>query len=146
DIEKLITDPVEDKLKTVSNVVDITSTSQEDYSMVIVEFDEGITVDQAKQKVKDEIDSETASEDWPTFNGAKVEPNVFELSISEEMPILNINISGDYTVEKLKEFAEYLQDEIENLPEIKKADIRGAQAKEVEIAVDIYKMMASKVT
>ena len=72
DIEKLITDPVEDKLKTVSNVVEITSTSQEDYSMVVVEFDEGITVDQAKQKVKDEIDSETAGEDWPTFNGAKV--------------------------------------------------------------------------
>ena len=104
DIEKLITDPLEDKLKTVSNVVEITSTSQEDYSMVIVEFDESITVDQAKQKVKDEIDSETSGEDWPTFNGAKVEPNVFELSMSEEMPILNINISGDYPVEKLKEF------------------------------------------
>ena len=61
DIEKLITDPLEDKLKTVSNVVEITSSSQEDYSMVIVEFDEDITVDQAKQKVKDEIDSETAA-------------------------------------------------------------------------------------
>ncbi len=146
DIEKLITDPIEDKLKTVSNLVDITSTSQEDYSMVIVEFDEGISVDQAKQKVKDEIDSETSSEDWPTFNGAKVEPNVFELSLSEEMPILNINISGDYTVEKLKEFAEILQDDIEDLSEIKKADIRGAQDKEVEVAVDIYKMMSSKVT
>ena len=146
DIEKLITDPVEDKLKTVSNVVEITSTSQEDYSMVVVEFDEGITVDQAKQKVKDEIDSETAGEDWPTFNGAKVEPNVFELSMSEEMPILNINISGDYPVEKLKEFGEYLQDEIEELIEIKKVDIRGAQEKEVEVAVDIYKMMASQVS
>lgn len=146
DIEKLITDPLEDKLKTVSNVVEITSSSQEDYSMLVVEFDESITVDQAKQKVKDEIDSETASEDWPTFNGAKVEPNVFELSMSEEMPILNINISGDYPVEKLKEFAEYLQDEIENLIEIKKVDIRGAQEKEVEVAVDIYKMMASKVS
>ena len=115
DIEKLITDPLEDKLKTVSNVVEITSTSQEDYSMVVVEFDEDITVEQAKQKVKDEIDSETSGEDWPTFNGAKVEPNVFELSMSEEMPILNINISGDYPVEKLKEFGEYLQDEIEDL-------------------------------
>ena len=40
DIEKLITDPIEDKLKTVSNIVEITSTSQEDYSIVIVEFDE----------------------------------------------------------------------------------------------------------
>ena len=146
DIEKLITDPLEDKLKTVSNVVEITSTSQEDYAMLMVEFDENITVEQAKQKVKDEIDSETASEDWPTFNGAKVEPNVFELSLSEEMPILNINISGDYTIEKLKDYAEYLQDQIEDLPEIKKADIRGAQEKEVEVAVDIYKMMAAKVT
>jgi len=146
DIEKLITDPLEDKLKTVSNVVEITSTSQEDFSMVIVEFDESITVEQAKQKVKDEIESETSSEDWPTFNNAKVEPNVFELSMSEEFPILNINISGDYPVDKLKGFAEYLQDEIEDLPEIKKADIRGAQDKEVEVAVDIYKMMAAQVS
>ena len=66
--------------------------------------------------------------------------------MSEEMPILNINISGDYPVYKLKEFGEYLQDEIEDLPEIKKADIRGAQDKEVEVAVDIYKMMAAKVS
>ena len=146
DVEKLITDPLEDRLRTVSNVVEITSTSQEDYSMVIVEFDENISVDDAKQKVKDEIDTETSGEDWPTFNGAKVEPNAFELSISEEFPILNINISGDYPVIRLKEFAEYLEDEIENLPEIKQVDIRGAQEKEVEIAVDIYKMMAAQVS
>ncbi|KJD35192.1 copper transporter [Tamlana sedimentorum] len=146
DIEKLVTDPLEDQLKTVSNVVEITSTSTEDYSMVIVEFDENLTVEQAKQKVKDEIESETAGEDWPTFNGAKVEPDVFELSLSEEMPILNINISGDYTVEKLKEYGEFLQDEIEDLLEIKEVAIRGAQEKEVEVAVDIYKMTAAKVT
>ena len=145
DIEKLITDPLEDKLKDVSNVVEITSTSQEDYAMIVVEFDEKLTVEAAKQKVKDEIDSETSGEDWPTFNGAKVEPNVFDLSMSEEIPILNINISGNYTVEKLKEFGEYLEDEIEDLDEIKKVDIRGAQEKEVEVAVDVYKMMASKV-
>ncbi len=146
DIEKLITDPIEDKLKTVSNVVEITSTSQEDVSMVIVEFDENISVEAAKQKVKDQIDTETSSEDWPTFNGAKVEPNVFDLSMSEEFPILNINITGDYPVKKLKEFGEYLQDEIESLDEIKQVDIRGAQEKEVEVAVDIYKMMAAKVS
>jgi len=146
DIEKLITDPIEDELKTVSNVVEITSTSQEDYSMIIVEFDENISVEGALQKVKDEVDSKTAGEDWPTFNGAKVEPNVFDLSMSEEIPILNINISGDYPVDKLKEYGEYLEDEIEGLLEIKQVDIRGAQEKEVEVAVDIYKMMAAKVS
>ena len=146
DIEKLITEPLEDKLKMISNVVKIESTSQEDYSMIMVEFDENITVDQAKQKVKDEIDTETSTEDWPTFNGAKVEPGVMDISMSEQIPIININLSGDYPVEKLKEYGEYLEDEIEDLPEIKEVDIRGVQKKEVEIAVDIYKMMASKVS
>ena len=146
DIEKLITIPLEDKLKTLSNVVKINSTSQEDISSIVVEFDEDIDVEFAKQKVKDEIETETSGEDWPIFNGAKVEPNVFALSMSEEIPILNINISGDYPIGKLKEYGEYLEDEIENLPEIKKVDIRGAQIREVEVAVDIYKMMAAKVS
>ena len=146
DIERLITDPLEDKLKNISNVVEITSTSQEDYAIITVEFDEDISVEAAKQKVKDEVDSEKASEDWPTFNGAKVEPNVFDLNISEEIAIMNINLTGDYPVEKLKAYGEYLEDLIEDLPQIKKVDIRGAQEKEVEIAVDVYKMMASKVS
>jgi multidrug efflux pump len=146
DIERLITDPLEDKLKNISNVVEITSTSQEDYAIITVEFDEDISVEAAKQKVKDEVDSEKASEDWPTFNGAKVEPNVFDLNLSEEIAIMNINLTGDYPVEKLKDYGEYLEDLIEDLPQIKKVDIRGAQEKEVEIAVDVYKMMASKVS
>lgn len=146
DIERLIVDPLEDKLQNISGVVEIISTAQEDYAIITVEFEETFTVAEAKQKVKDEVDSETSNEDWPTFNGAKVEPNVFDLSISEETPILNVNISGDYKVEQLKEYAEYLQDEIEALKEIKAADIRGAQEKEVQVAVDVYKMMAAKIS
>ncbi len=146
DIERLITDPLEDRLKNVSNVVEITSTSQEDYAIITVEFDEDITVEQAKQKVKDEVDTEKASEDWPTFNGAKVEPNIFDLNLAESFPIMNVNFTGDYPVEILKDYAEYLEDEIENLPQIKQVDIRGAQKREVEVAVDVYKMMAAKVS
>jgi multidrug efflux pump len=146
DVERLLTDPLEDRLKNLSNVVEITSTSQEDYSMIVVEFDEDITVENAKQRVKDEVDSEKAGEDWPIFNNAKVEPNVFDLNLSESFPIMNVNLTGDYPVDKLKEYAEYLEDKIEDLPEIKGVDIRGAQDKEVEVAVDIYKMMAAKVS
>ncbi len=146
DVERLITDPLEERLKNVSNVVEITSTSQEDYSIITVEFDEEISVESAKLKVKDEVDGEKASEDWPTFNNAKVEPNIFDLNLSESFPIMNVNFTGDYPVEKLKEFAEYMQDEVEDLPQIKEVSIRGAQEKEVEIAVDIYKMMAAKVS
>ncbi|WP_282159999.1 efflux RND transporter permease subunit [Ulvibacterium marinum] len=146
DMERLVTDPLEDRLKNLSNVVETISTSQEDYSIITVEFDEEITVEQAKQNVKDEVDVEKAGEDWPTFNGAKVEPNIFDLNLAESFPIMNVNFTGDYPVEKLKEYAEYLEDEIENLQEIKEVDIRGAQEKEVEVAVNVYKMMAAKVS
>ena len=146
DIERLIIDPLEEELRNVSNVVKVLSTSQEDYGIITVEFDEKITVESAKQKIKDKIDAKTSGEDWPTFNGAKVEPSVFDLNMSEEVPIVNINIKGDYPTDKLKLFGEYLEDKIEALDEIKQVDIRGAQEKEVEIAVDIYKMMASRVS
>ena len=112
DIERLVTDPLEDRLKNVSNVVEITSTSQEDYSMIVVEFDEEILVENAKQKVKDEVDGEKAGEDWPIFNGAKVEPNVFDLNITESIPIMNVNLTGDYPVEQLKEYGKSLEADI----------------------------------
>src|SRR5690606_3244175 len=109
--------------------------------------DEDITVEDAKQKVKDKVDKVKADTEWPTLDGgAKVEPNTFDLNIAEEFPILNVNLTGDFTSEKLKEFAEYLEDRIERLPQIKEAAIRGAEDKEVEIAVDIYKMAAAQVS
>lgn len=146
DIERFVTDPIEDGIKGISNVVEVLSTSQDDYSLVSLEFDEDIDVDLAKQKVKDEIDAVVSSEDWPTFNNAKLEPTVFNLNFSEEMPILNVSIQGDYPTDKLKEYAEILEERIEQLDEIKAVDIRGAQEKEVEIAVDIRKMMASQIS
>ena len=146
DIERLVIDPLEDRIKNISNVTKFTSTSQEDYGMIMVEFEESITIAEAKVRVQNEVDIEKASDDWPVFNGAKVEPNVFDLNIAESQPIMNVNLKGDYTTEQLKSYAEYLEDAIEDLPQIKEVDIRGAQDKEVEIAVDVYKMMASKVS
>ena len=147
DVEKFITEPLEEEFNNIAGVNDISSTTFQDYSLVIVEFDEDILVDAARQKVKDKVDQQKAATTWPTLdNGAKVEPNVFDLNISEEMPILNVNLTGDYPVQQLKEYAEYLQDRIELLPQIKEASIRGAEEMEVEIAVDPHKMTASQVS
>lgn len=147
DVEKFITEPLEEEFNDVAGVKEITSSTFQDYSLVIVEFEEDVEVESAKTQIKDKVDLVKAETTWPTLdNGGKVEPNVFDLNISEEMPILNINLTGDYTVQQLKEYAEYLQDRIELLPQIKEASIRGAEEMEVEIAVDIYKMTASKVS
>ncbi|WP_203294607.1 efflux RND transporter permease subunit [Luteirhabdus pelagi] len=147
DVEKFITEPLEEEFSDIGGVKEITSTTLQDYSIVIVEFEEDIEIPTAKQRVKDKVDLVKAETTWPTMdNGAKVEPNVFDLNLSEEQPILNINLTGDYPTQQLKDYAEYLQDKIELLPQIKEASIRGAEDMEVEIAVDIYKMTASKVS
>ena len=146
DIERLIVDPLEEVLRGVSNMVNLTSKSEEDFAAITIEFDENITIDIAKQKTKDLVDGVVSGPDWPIFNNAKVEPSIFEFDFSELIPMLNISLVGDFPIEKLKEYAEFLEEKIERLPQIKAVDIRGIQEFEVEVAVDIYKMTASKIS
>ena len=106
-----------------------------------------MTIEEAKTRVKDKVDAVKALQDWPTLDGGvKVEPNVFDLNISEIMPVAQINLKGDFTQEQLKKFAEDLQDRIEEFPEVKEATLLGVQDKEVEVAVDVFKMMAAEVS
>lgn len=147
DVEKLVIKPLEKEFKNISGVEKITSSSFQDYGMIIVEFADKVTIEDAKVKIKDKVDFAKADTDWPNLdNGSKVEPNVFELNISEEVPILNINLKGNYTTQQLKKYGELLQDDIEEIPEVKKVDILGVDDKEVEIAVDIFKMTAAQVS
>jgi multidrug efflux pump len=147
DVEKLVIKPLEKEFKNISGVEKITSSSFQDYGMIIVEFADKVTIDAAKTKIKDKVDVVKADPNWPNLdNGSKVEPNVFELNISEEVPILNINLQGNYTTQQLKKYGELLQDDIEEVPEVKKVDILGVDDKEVEIAVDIFKMTAAQVS
>ena len=147
DVEKLVIKPLEKEIKNISGVTKVTSSSFQDYGMIIAEFDDNVTIDAAKVKIKDKVDNAKAQTDWPNLdNGSKVEPNVFELNISEEVPILNINLQGNYTTQQLKKYGELIQDDLEEISEVKKVDILGVDDKEVEIAVDIFKMTAAQVT
>ena len=69
-----------------------------------------------------------------------VDPNVFELNFSELMPIMNINMSGEFSLDQLKDYGEYLEEKIEDLTEISKVDIRGIDDKEVRVLVDTKKL------
>jgi multidrug efflux pump subunit AcrB len=147
DVEKLVIKPLEKEIKNISGVDKVTSSSFQDYGMIIAEFSDDVSIEEAKTRIKDKVDNAKADTDWPSMdNGSKVEPNVFELNISEEVPILNINLQGNYTTQQLKKYGELLQDDIEEIAEVKKVDILGVDDKEVEIAVDIFKMTAAQVT
>mgnify|MGYP001825073034 CR=1 FL=1 len=144
DIEKLITRPLEKEINGISGVDEIVSTSIEGFSTIQVTFDFSITPTEALRKVKDKVDTAMSDKDFPTDLPA--DPTVQEMNFAELMPIMNINLSGDFSMDQLKEYGEYLEDAIEKVPEISKVDIRGIQDKEMEISIDLYKMQTSQIS
>jgi multidrug efflux pump len=141
DMENLITKPLEKQIKAISGVKKLTSNSIQDFSNVIVEFNTDVSVPLAKQKVKDAVDK--ARTDLPQT--LTREPNVIEVDFSE-MPIMYVNISGDFDLNKLKNFADDAKDKIEGMREITRVDIVGALDREIQINVDKFKMEAADVT
>jgi len=143
DIENLVTRPIEKQIKSISGarVIKVQSTSQQDFSLIVVEFDTDVKVALAKQKVKDAVDK--SKSELP--QDLTVQPDVQEFAFSE-IPIMFVNISGDYDAVKLKQYADKLQDRFEELKEITRADIVGAPEREIQINVDPLRMAGARVT
>lgn len=143
DIENLVSKPIEKQIKgiTGAKINKVTSTSQQDYSAIMVEFETDVKTDIALQKVKDAIDK--AKKDLPT--DLTQEPTALEVSFSEQ-PIMYVNVSGDYDLVRLKKYADDLKDKLEELSQINRVDLVGAPEREFQINVDNYRMQAANIT
>ncbi|MAC17849.1 MAG: copper transporter [Flavobacteriales bacterium] len=144
DIEKLITRPIEKELKSITGIDKIISTSQQGYSAIDVKFDFSVTPEVALRKVKDKVDVAMSDPSFP--DDLPSDPNVFELNFSELIPVMQVNLSGDYPIDQLEDYAEELQERIENLQQVNEAEIRGVNKKEMEVEVDYLKAEARLVS
>lgn len=140
-IENTITKPIEKRLKSISGMKKFTSTSLQDVSVIVVEFHTDVAVEVAKQKVRDAVDE--ARTDMPQT--LTREPMIKEIAFSE-IPIMYINIAGNFDLKQLKKYAEDLRDRIEGLKEINKADIVGGLEREIQVNIDMYKLQAAQLT
>ncbi|UZR95103.1 efflux RND transporter permease subunit [Chondrinema litorale] len=141
DIENLITRPIEKELKSIKGMKKLNSTSAQDVSVIVIEFNENIDISKALQEVKDAVDK--SKKELPT--DLDNDPLVQEIDVSE-VPIMIINISGDFEIDQLNDYAEWLEDELEELKEVSKVDISGSVDREIQINADLFKMDARKVT
>ncbi|MEN8122230.1 MAG: efflux RND transporter permease subunit [Bacteroidota bacterium] len=137
DIENLLTKVIEKEIKTIKGIDNISSTSSQDASIIIIEFNFDVNIKDALQEVKDAVDK--AKSDLP--DDLPSDPVVNDMDLSE-MPVININLSGDFSLEELKDYAEFLQDEIETVYEISKVNIKGIEDRELQINVDPLKLDA----
>ena len=141
DMENIVTKHIEKQVKSISGVKKINSNSIQDFSMINIEFNTNVDVAVAKQKVKDAVDK--AKTDLP--KDLPSPPDVIEIDVSQ-IPIMNIHISGDYGVDRLKKYADLMQEKIEGMTEITRVDIVGALTREVQVDVDMYRMSAANIS
>lgn len=141
DMENLVTRHIEKEIKSISGVKKVTSHSVQDYSAIMVEFNTDVSIDDARQKVKDAVDK--AKPELPS--DLPNPPQVIDINFAD-VPILYVNLSGDFDLTRLKKYADDMKDRIEALPEITRVDEVGALDREIQINVDMYKMQAAQVT
>lgn len=141
-IEDKITAPFEKEFNSIKDVKEITSTSIYGYSSIKIEFNFNVSIEEGRRKVQDAIADARAKPEFPSLD---FEPTIREVDFSE-MPVMNINLSGNYTTDDLKKYGEVLEDQIEALSEINAVDIRGIQEKKIKIELKKYEAEAMQVS
>ncbi|MEM1327607.1 MAG: efflux RND transporter permease subunit [Bacteroidota bacterium] len=141
DIEDLVTRPIEKEVQSVDGIKNITSTSVQDFSIIIAEFEADEDLDVAVRKVKDAVDK--AKSELPS--DLDQDPTVSEINTAE-IPIVSVNISGDYPPQQLRAYAEYAQEQIENISEVSEVVLKGAIEREVKVDLDLPKMESLEIS
>jgi len=142
-IELLVTRQIEKRLKSTKGLKKVTSNSVQNVSIITAEFNGDIKIKDAKQDVKDAVDK--AKPDLPQNDNNLKEPVISDINVAD-LPILYVNISGNYDLKKLKEYADNLKDDIESFKEISKVDEVGALTPQIQVNVDLNKMTAAQVS
>ena len=141
-IETLVTKQLEKQLKSLKGLKKVTSNTQQNVSIITAEFNANIDIKDAKQDVKDAVDK--AKQDLPQNDNNLKESTISDIDVAD-LPILYINISGNYDLKKLKEYADNVKDDIEAMKEISKVDEVGALKPNIQINVDMNKMAAAQI-
>ncbi len=140
DMEKLVTIPLERKLKGLEGVEELSSQSDDGESTIAIKFLPSVDIDDALQKVRDKVDQ--ASGDLPS--DLEDDPLVTEMNFSD-MPIIQVVLSGPFSLKRLKVFAEDLEDRFESIPGVLDARIIGGLEREIHVEFDLDRVGAYKV-
>lgn len=130
DIESIVTIPMENELAGVKDLKKMSSTSAEGASIIALEFEPDVVIEDALQKVRDRVNRVK-----PELPEDAEEPQVQEVSFSD-FPILIINIAGPVDQEVLKELGEDLADDVSRVPGVLDAKLSGGLTRQIRIQLD----------
>lgn len=105
-VEATVTKPLEQSISTIDGVKDITSNSAENYSVLIIEFEDGTNMDTATVDLRSSLD--TISDNWPDGVGTpyliKANPSILPVAMA----------AVEYEGKDRNELSDYVSDELLN--------------------------------
>lgn len=134
DVERLITDKIEDSVLSVEGVSKVTSTSGDGFSSVSVEFVASADIDKSIQLLKDAVD--TAKGELPE---EATDPVVSDVNFADQ-PILIVSVSGNLAPAELTKLGEAASDEIERMQGVASVALSGVRAREVQVIISEAKL------
>ncbi len=143
DMENLVTRPLEKEIESVKGIKNMTSISSQDASNIFVEFNTNVDIKKALQDVKDAVDKVKGKGDLP--DDLPTDPLITDIDFTE-FPVINVNLSGNFSLNELKNYAQDLKEEFEAVYEISKVNITGITEREVKINLNPFKMAAMQVS
>ena len=136
DMENLVTRKLEQQLKGVEDLKEMTSSSSYGMSVITMEFESKVDMSDALQSVRDRV--ELAKPDLPT--DPRNDLLVQEVSASDAFPVMQVNLAGDIDLFLLKKTGEDLQEELEQIKGVLGVDLVGGIENEVQVDVDPEKL------
>ncbi|MDN3615067.1 efflux RND transporter permease subunit [Vibrio gallaecicus] len=131
DAERLLVRPIEQELRSIEGVKEMTATAAEGHASVVLEFNVGVDLTKAMADVRDAVDLAK-----PKLPEDSDEPTVNEVTLASEQPVLSVVLYGTVPERTIVQIARELGDKLESYRQILEVDIAGDRDDIVEIIVD----------
>ena len=134
DIESLVTNPLENELAGVKDLKKMSSSSVESASIISLEFEPEIVIEDALQQVRDRVNRAKAK-----LPADAEEPSVREISFSD-VPVVIVTLAGDLDEESLKTLGDQMADEFKRITGVLDAKVTGGREREIKVQVDPFRV------
>jgi multidrug efflux pump subunit AcrB len=140
EVERLVTNKIEDQLRTVSGLDQVTSYSLEGRSLITLRLDEDLSDRHKARAVNDIEQAVNRVQDLPDLAD---KPLVQELT--SDRPLITLSLAGGGDEERHR-FAEELKDSLEDIPGVSQVEYTGFRKREVWVEADQNKLAAARLT
>ncbi len=131
EIETLLSEPIEKAVMSAGNLRNVTSSSQDGVSTVLMEFELGTNLDAAAADVRDKVSAIRSS-----LPKDADEPTILKLDIASQ-PVMTIGLAGPLSPKEMRILADdVITDRLAKIGGVASVNVLGGEEREISVAVD----------